>query len=55
MCTQIYLLYSRNVSKPLSHQDPATNNVAEIKAVIEALLLVKKYGTDGHYVVNFSV
>jgi ribonuclease HI len=36
----------RNVSKPLNPTDPATNNVAEIKAVIEALKIVKFYGTS---------
>ncbi|XP_046653671.1 ribonuclease H1-like [Daphnia pulicaria] len=48
-----------NVSKPLNPTDPATNNVAEIKAVIEALKIVKFYGveklaihTDSMYLIN---
>ena len=43
MCFQKYL-YFRNVSEPLSRRDPATNNVAEIKAVIRALQIAKECG-----------
>ena len=36
--------FIRNVSKPLNHRDPATNNVAEIRAVTEAIKIAKNYG-----------
>ena len=43
-----YNLFFRNVSEPLSRDEPATNNVAEIRAVIKALQIVKQFGCILH-------